>query len=269
MLFETTEEDPGQGVTAAALAAGADLICVSGGDGTLMACITTLAETDVPLAILPGGTGNLLAINFDVPLELDAAVDVALHGQRRRIDVGAVDRRRFAVMCGLGFDAAMLRDTGEALKARFGATAYVAGALKNLRRPATRFSVVLDGKQPISAAGHAVLIGNLGKVQGGLAVLPDADPCDGLLDVGVVRAEGLLEWARIAYRLMFRRHEDDSRVRFFQARRVDVHAESAVPFELDGDVLPDTDRVSARVLEAALVLCVPPAEVSAGPDGGK
>ena len=263
MLFETTEEDFGEGVTAAAIEAEADLICVSGGDGTLMACITTLAETNIPLAILPAGTGNLLAINFDVPLELEEAVDVALHGERRRIDVGAIDHHRFAIMCGLGFDAAMLRDTNEKLKARLGPVAYVMGGLRNLHRPATRFSIVLDGKQSFNSAGHAILIANVGRVQGGLAVHPDADPCDGLLDVAIVDAKGVLQWARVAYRVMFGRHKDDGRLRFFQVRQIDVRAESPLPFELDGDVLADRDCLSAKVLEGALVLCVPAADVSA------
>lgn len=228
-----------------------------------------LAQTNVPLAVLPGGTGNLLAINFDIPLELEDAVDVALNGERRRIDVGATEHHRFAIMCGLGFDAAMLRDTSEQLKACVGALAYVVSGLRNLRRPATQFTIVLDGKQTISSTGQAILVGNVGRVQGGLAVLPDADPCDGLLDVAVVEADGIAQWVKVVYRVMFKRHKDDRHVRFFQARAVEVHADCDFPLELDGEVLGDTDHLNVRILEAALVLCVPAGQVSGGRNKGK
>src|SRR5207249_439378 len=123
LWLETTRQDPGRGLARKAVADGADLVMVAGGDGTVMACVTALAGTDVPLAVLPGGTGNLLANNFEIPRELDGALEVALRGDRRRLDVGAVGDDRFVIMCGIGFDAAMLRDADSELKARIGAVA--------------------------------------------------------------------------------------------------------------------------------------------------
>jgi diacylglycerol kinase family enzyme len=99
-----------------------DLILAAGGDGTVMACVTGLAGSGVPLAVLPGGTGNLLALNLNLPHGLDGALEVALHGDRRELDVGTLDGGgdRFELMTGLGFDAAMLRDADPKLKARIG-----------------------------------------------------------------------------------------------------------------------------------------------------
>ena len=116
--LETTKQEAGQGLTRQAVEQGVDLVLAAGGDGTVMACVTGLAASDVPLAVLPGGTGNLLALNLDLPSDLDDAVDVALHGDRRQLDVGALDggADRFVIMSGLGFDAAMLRDTNPTLK---------------------------------------------------------------------------------------------------------------------------------------------------------
>ena len=123
LWLETTKEDPGQGQTAKAVAEGVELVMAQGGDGTVMACVTGLAGTEVPLAVLPGGTGNLLATNFDIPSELDEAVEVALDGDRVRLDVAAMDDDRFVVMGGIGFDAAMLRDADPELKEHLGAVA--------------------------------------------------------------------------------------------------------------------------------------------------
>ncbi|HZB58104.1 MAG TPA: diacylglycerol kinase family protein, partial [Actinomycetota bacterium] len=168
LWLETTREDPGQGLTAKAVAEGVDLVMAQGGDGTVMACVTGLAGTEVPLAVLPGGTGNLLATNFDIPSELDEAVEVAIEGDRVRLDVAAMDDDRFVVMGGIGFDAAMLRDADPRLKETLGAVAYVLSGFKHLRRRVSRFQLRLDDQPPIERTGQGVLIGNLGRLQGGL-----------------------------------------------------------------------------------------------------
>jgi diacylglycerol kinase (ATP) len=110
---------------------------VAGGDGTVMACAAALAGTGVPLAVLPGGTGNLLALNLGIPADLERAVGVALRGARRRIDTGVQGRTRFVVMAGLGFDAALLGGATRAAKRRFGWVAYLLSALAVMRYPRT------------------------------------------------------------------------------------------------------------------------------------
>jgi diacylglycerol kinase family enzyme len=145
VLEETTADDPGEGATRRALAQDADLVLAAGGDGTVTACVTSLAGSGVPLAVLPSGTGNLLAVNLDLPGDLEGALEVALHGERRRIDVGAIGDDRFVVMSGIGFDAAMLRGADPALKARIGALAYVLSGLRQLGRRPTEFRIRLDG----------------------------------------------------------------------------------------------------------------------------
>ncbi|MGI8682688.1 MAG: diacylglycerol/lipid kinase family protein [Mycobacteriales bacterium] len=256
--LETTTDDPGAGVTRRAIAEGVALVIAAGGDGTVMACVTAAAGTDVPLAVLPVGTGNLLARNFDIPLELAAAARIAAAGVHRRVDVGAIEDERFAVMAGMGFDAAMLRDAPPALKDRLGWPAYIVSGLQNVRRtPMTSFDLRLDDGAPVRRRGRGVLVGNVGRLQGGLPVLPDARGDDGLLDVAVLAPRRLRDWAGLAARIVLRRQPRPEQLETWRAARVEIRADRALPVQLDGDVRPSTDRLLVQTQPAALALCVP------------
>jgi diacylglycerol kinase family enzyme len=188
---------------------------------------------------------------------------VALHGDRVRLDVAAMDDDRFVVMGGIGFDAAMLRDADPKLKERVGAVAYVVSGFRNLRRRATRFRLRLDDRPPLERTGQGVLVGNLGRLQGGLPVMPDARPDDGLLDVAVLRTRTMLDWLALAARVVARRRRKDPQLELFTARRVEVSCDRPQPVERDGDTL-DTprDHLVVEVVPAALTLCVPQAKGS-------
>ncbi|MDP9418051.1 MAG: diacylglycerol kinase, partial [Actinomycetota bacterium] len=135
MWLPTTREDTGRGMTELAVAKGAELVLACGGDGTVMACVSGIANSGVPMAVLPVGTGNLLVRNLSLPTVVEDAVDVAVTGETRRIDVGRVSTDagewRFAVMAGVGFDAALVGDAPETLKARVGWPAYVVSAARH------------------------------------------------------------------------------------------------------------------------------------------
>ena len=122
--LETTAEDPGTGQARQAVEDGAEVVFVSGGDGTVRACIEGLVGTDAALAVLPGGTGNLLAGNLGIPPRPEDGIRLALDRGRRALDVGEVDGQAFAVMAGMGLDAAMMEDAPTALKAKAGPLAY-------------------------------------------------------------------------------------------------------------------------------------------------
>ncbi|KRB36603.1 diacylglycerol/lipid kinase family protein [Microbacterium sp. Root180] len=205
--WETTADDPGQGAARDALAAGADLIIVAGGDGTVRAVAEHLAdaETGIELAIVPLGTGNLLARNLDVPLgDIPSAMTRALEGEPRAVDVGwvevdldeGIERHGFVVMVGFGIDAHMIAETDDALKDKAGWLAYVESLGRALAASdVVPFHITSDGQPARDEEGHTLLIANCGTLQGGLTLLPDADPSDGELDYLVLSAEGVAQWA--------------------------------------------------------------------------
>jgi len=259
--FETTKDDPGRGQARQAVEGGAELVLACGGDGTVMACATALAGGEVPLGVLPLGTGNLVAANFDIPNDLDDALEIALACRGRRIDVGAFEEDRFVIVAGMGIDAAMLRDTDTKLKARIGPLAYVVGAARNLHRPRRTFRITLDGGEPITRAGQGVLVGNLGRLQGGLPALPDAVPDDGLFDVAVIRTRNLADWAAVVLRAVLRRPQPRPLVETFRAARVELHCDHPQPVERDGDQVSPRGDMTVEVVPHALTLAVPAHQV--------
>lgn len=258
--LDTTEQDPGAGWCRQAVAEGADLVLACGGDGTVMECVTGIAGSGVPLALLPAGTGNLLALNFGIPLPAAEAIEVALHGARRKVDVGTVGEQRFAVMAGMGFDAAMLRDAPARLKHLIGWPAYVLSGLVNLRRsPLADFALHLDDAPPLHRTGRGVLVANVGRLQGGIAMLAGAQCDDGLLEVAILKPRTVLNWAGLAGRVVTRRARTSAQLETWAAARVLVESDRPLALELDGEVRPEARRLEAGVLPGALTLCVPAA----------
>jgi diacylglycerol kinase family enzyme len=190
LWLETTIEDPGEGQAREAVQAGVDLVLACGGDGTVTACAAGVAASGVPLAVLPAGTGNLLARNLGLPLDLSDALAIALTGTDRKLDMGVANDQPFIVMAGIGFDAKMLGGASAPLKKRLGWPAYVVSALRHLRDRPMRVRLRADDGAPLRLRASAVVIGNVGSLQGGLPLMPDAEPDDGVLDVVVLSAAG-------------------------------------------------------------------------------
>jgi len=255
--LETTPADSGQGLAKDAVGQGADLVIATGGDGTVMACATALAGSEVPLAVLPLGTGNLVAANFDIPNDLDDALKIALACRRRRIDLGSTGGGRFVIAAGMGFDAAMLRDANHTLKARIGPLAYVWSALRNLRRPRASYRLRLDGGEEMTRRAQGVLVANLGKIQGGLPILPDAVPDDGQFDIAVLKTRTLRSWVGVAARILVRSRKPGPDVDTFRAHTVEIRCDHAQPVQFDGDTVEPTDRLALKIDPSSLTLAVP------------
>ncbi|MCW3818389.1 diacylglycerol kinase family protein [Micromonospora sp. DR5-3] len=253
--YETTVEDPGRGQAEAAVKAGAEVVFACGGDGTVRACVTALAGTDVALAVLPQGTGNLLAANLGLSGDLAAGLEIAVERGMRRLDVGVVGDQCFAVMAGMGFDAQMLDATSETTKARIGWPAYLVGAVKHLRDRPMRVTIRIDGRPPLRRRARSVLVANVGRLQGGVRLLTDAEPDDGWLDVAVLTPRTLGHWLAMAWALV-RRRGRVPRMEILRGRQVKIASNRAQPRELDGDLIEPGRSLTAEIRPEALWLCV-------------
>jgi YegS/Rv2252/BmrU family lipid kinase len=264
MWLQTTPEDPGTGQARQAVEAGVDTVFACGGDGTVTACATALAGTAVALAVIPSGTGNLLATNLGLPTDPAEAVALAVHGERRRIDVGSCGTTRFVVMAGMGFDAQLVGEASEALKARIGWPAYILSAVRHLRDRPMRVRLSLDGAAPMRVRARTVLIANVGRLPGGMNLLPEAVPDDGQLDVAVLAPRGLADWVRLGWAVL-RRRAHPNLLRVYRAQRVHLRSDRDQPRQLDGDAIDAGRELLASVEPDNLLICLPVTDADRAP----
>lgn len=286
LWLETTEDDPGSGQTLKALDAGATIVCPLGGDGTVRLVGSELAGTSTPMGLLPGGTGNLLARNLDLPIDsVRDALQVALTGKNRRIDVCTItvaptpsptvevddsptepevasgsghgpQTYDFLVMAGMGFDADIMASTDEDLKAKVGWVAYLVAGIRHLKGKQFKATIVSDDDR-FTRRTRSVIVGNVGKLQGGMALMPEAKPDDGLLDTLVLSPQGVVGWAGVAASLVSHHRRGHTRVTHHSTKSVRVTADRPVAVQIDGDVVGDAQLVEVGVRPGALLVRVP------------
>lgn len=273
LWWQTTEEDPGRAMAAEAIDAGCAVVVAVGGDGTVRVVAEAVAGTEAALGIVPRGTGNLLARNLEIPLgDIPAALERVRDGEGRSIDLGWVstgdeadaDEQAFAVMIGFGLDAQMLAETDDDLKAKAGWLAYV----QALGRAAAATELVdaeiaLDDEAAESIHVHTMLIGNCGTIQGGITLLPDAQPDDGRLDVLLVSADGVAGWLDTARSVLW----DNGLRRLLggdqdavstdsathaSAERIRVTLREPQAFEIDGEEAGEVSSFTVRVQPGAV-----------------
>jgi diacylglycerol kinase family enzyme len=223
-------------------------------------CVDVLAGSSATLAIVPAGTANLFASNLGIPKDIAEAVEIGLHGDRRRLDVGRFNGERFAVMAGAGFDAAMIRDASSGgLKERFGRAAYVWTGSENLRSKPFRAEIEVEGVRWYKGKASCILLGNVGKLVGGVEAFEDASPDDGKLELGVVTAEGVIEWGRMLARTAVGTASKSPFAQTTKAASVKVTFDRKILYELDGGERTKVKAFKVKVEPGAVSVCVPPA----------
>ena len=263
LWFQTTIEDPGRSMAAAAAEAGAELVVVCGGDGTVRTVCAELAGTGIPVGVVPAGTGNLLARNLDLPLYLNSAIEVALNGQDRAIDLvrisgdGIGEDEHFLVMAGMGFDAAIMEGANEQIKARVGWLAYVVSGLRNLMFPAASVEISMDDGEFTKHRARTIVVGNVGFLQAGLPLLPDATLDDGRLDVVLINPARFLHWLLVVVRVITRGKKLDETVNRMTGRKVVIRASAEIPRQIDGDAIGAGHEITCECLHGKLLVRVP------------
>jgi diacylglycerol kinase family enzyme len=222
-----------------------------------------LAGTGIPVGVVPAGTGNLLARNLDLPLYLNAAVDVALAGQDRAIDIvriagdGLGEDEHFLVMAGMGFDAAIMEGASEQIKARVGWLAYFVSGMRNVMFGAVPVEISIDDEPFTRHRARTIVVGNVGFLQAGLPLLPDAAIDDGRLDVVLINPRRFLHWLFVLIRVLGRRKKVDDTVNRMAGRKVVVRAAAATPRQIDGDPVGAGNELICECLHGKLLVRVP------------
>ena len=257
--LETTPDDPGRSMAHRALEAGVDLVMVAGGDGTVRAVSSQLAGTEMPMALIPAGTGNLLARNLSIPMDTDAAIRLALHGRLEAIDMVTCTfddgEERFVVMAGMGLDAQIMESTDSGLKKVIRSGAYAVAAVQNAIPDPFNATITLDDAPPVRRQMVMALMGNVGTITAGMTLFPRAAPTDGMVDLLLASPGKVVDWARLGAQILTGQEMEGFTLT--RARRVLIETDRPVPFELDGDTAGSTRTLRAEVDHGALRIVVP------------
>jgi len=244
----------------AAAHGGFKAVVAVGGDGTIGQALKGTAGTGVPVAILPFGTGNQLALNFDIPSSLEDSVRVAVEGRVERVDLGLINGDHFALIAGAGLDAEVMAAATTELKSRIGFAAYLVGGLKHIvTPPSADLRIEADG-QEVTVRASMVLLANVGQLGAGplpieMSVAPMVSFQDGLIDVAIFAPKNLPDAARMLWRVARREFVGNERMIFFQARNVTIEADPPLAVQVDGEPTGVTPiEVSVEPLAGAILV---------------
>jgi YegS/Rv2252/BmrU family lipid kinase len=271
-VFFTKKVGDGELLTRRALDEGADVIAAYGGDGTVAEVGGAMAGSGVPLAILPGGTANVMSVELGIPWTFGEAVNVLCYEELtlRPIDVGKVDDRHFILRLSMGLEARMVEGADRSLKDRLGTLAYALSALKAISTPQIiHFDFEIDG-QTLSEDGIACVVANSANLgRAGMQLSPDVAVNDGKLDVFVVNDTSMptvmslisgifgQESKVVAAEEVGTQPSEPRTIRHWQGREIVVRSTPISSVQCDGEMIGDTPK-NITILPAALQVVVPP-----------
>jgi YegS/Rv2252/BmrU family lipid kinase len=239
-----------------------DIVAAYGGDGTVMEVASGLQGTGIPMAILPGGTGNILSIELGIPQNLQEACTLITRPEKSRlrsVDLGITNDQTvpaFALRAGVGLEAAMLEGTDRELKERYGIFAYIMGATQALRNiKEAQYHLVLDGKA-VECSGLTCLIANAGYFGvPGLVLDPKVKIDDGLLDVFVLRKMDLAQLFSLAATIVGGNELKDPALHW-QVQSVSIESDPIQSTQADGEMWGQSP-IEIKVKKNALQVLVP------------
>ena len=229
-----------------------DCVVVAGGDGTVNEVVNGLLGKNVPMAVLPVGSGNDFARAIGVPFHYRKAFEVLCRGETKRIDVGEVNGRYFPNALGLGFDADVVVESSKIRRLR-GMLMYLFGVIKCIFRfKPYRVRVRLDDRE-VEKEILLLTVANGVSLGGGFLLTPHARNDDGLFDVCIIEKmpKPLIFWH--LPKVFWGGHLKMKQTSLYRSRRVVVEGHAPVPGHVDGELLGEADhRYEARIFPQAL-----------------
>ena len=264
--FLSLETDPEKGAAPAveeALQKGVSTIVVCGGDGTVMSAVNALGKSDsqATLAIIPGGTANLLATALQIPTDVEKALEIALDGETQSIDLGDCDGTLFALGLGLGLTEKLISQTSSEEKERWGKLAYAKALLSELGARPHQFSFELDDAPTQTARGVAIIIANAGDAGGSLKFAPDAKMDDGKLDLVILHRFEPKDAARILWNGLRGQMDQDRAISTFQAAKISIVSDPPLDLQIDGEEVEIKPPLVTQARPKALKIKAPTPEI--------
>ncbi|HLR58360.1 MAG TPA: diacylglycerol kinase family protein [Beutenbergiaceae bacterium] len=273
LWWETTLADPGTGQALDAVAHGASTVVAVGGDGTVRSVAAALQDTGVPMGLVPKGTGNLFARNLDLPIvSTSRLIETALTAAIHPVDIGWVrpdgpdpdlpEATPFLVISGVGFDAAMVADADDELKARLGWLAYFFAGARHLHGKKFRVRLTLDSGDPISRRVRSMLVANVGRLPGGFVLFPDAEADDGMLDLASIDTRmSVVGWLSLlgtvvlqGVGIRIRKPRPTSDLEFWRGSAAEIRVDQPSKLQVDGDIVGPITSATFTVNPGGLLM---------------
>lgn len=252
-VLKTTGPNQATELARQAVAERASLVIACGGDGTFNEVLNGLAGTDVPLGFVPLGTTNIWRRETRLPKDAVAAVQAAARGQRARIDLGRMNDRYFALMCGVGYDAYVTERVAYTLKRRYGPLAYIFEAARAVATFQSAPTVLdVDGR-PWEGDLLQLVISNTRNYGGFLHFARRARADDGLLEMRVLTGRGGMAKARAVGQFLYNSVPWAPPGERVSSVRIEA---PGIPVQLDGESAGPTPA-EITVVAQALTVVVP------------
>lgn len=248
-------QEKGEATRIAKKLAGSDLIMIAGGDGTINEVINGVLSSgsqstkNIPLAIIPLGTANVLARELDIPLDIEEAIGFALRGNARRISLGRINGHYFSLMAGIGFDAAAVYGVNEKIKERYGRGAYILSGIKALRKYKPPEIRIKTGEETLR--GYTAVVGNARHYAGNFMITPVADVTKPTLDLCLFQDNSRIGLLRFILSVLRKRHLSLYDVIYRKYSKMEINSNKYVHVQIDGDYF-GTLPVQIEVVENAV-----------------
>ena len=236
-----------------AITDGAEIVGAYGGDGTVMEVAEAVSGGQIPMAILPGGTANLMSVELGIPKDLNEAAQVLVDPNSviRQIDMGQVGEKKFMLRVGIGFAGEKVKIADREMKDKWGILAYSIAGLKALKTTSVaQYRITVDGIEH-ETDGKTCLIDNAGNIgMQGMSADKAISVSDGMLDVIVVRDASVSSWIAVGDQILGREPKPGA-VKHWQGREISIECDPPQTVQLDGEIW-DPTPVSAKVLPGVL-----------------